>query len=100
MALNLKKATTNTIRIPELTFTDGGAAITDAVCTFTLKDNDEAAVSGADGVSMPHTAAGEYEGVMPDTIVVTAGLVYWLEVTATKGANVRLKRDRAVFSED
>lgn len=92
MSLALYVNSDNLIQLDLLRLAATGGYVNDATVTFTLKDADEVVV--VSGVSMPYVAAsnGRYQGTLQDTVSLTTGLKYFLEVTATSGANVLFKR--------
>lgn len=89
--LTLYVSADNTIRIKSddvagLLAASDGSSITDATVTFTLKDSDNATVSGASAISMTYSATTEYyQGTLESTVSLTAEAIYYLEITATSG---------------
>ena len=61
------------------------AYINDATVVFDLKDA-SGVVGSQDDVSMPYVADshGNYLGVLPSTVSLTAGTTYYVAITATK----------------
>jgi hypothetical protein len=73
------KASDNLIRV---TITDADdAAITTALVTAELNDPGGTLVTNS-GISLTHDAEGVYEGWMPDSLSLTEGAVYTLEIMA------------------
>jgi len=72
--------------------------VKNATVTFTLKDTDGNAITGADGVSMPYLAGsdGTYQGTLPSTVSLTEGASYYLEVTATSSSGNGFRRIQCV----
>lgn len=70
-----------------LTRADTGAYVNDATLTMTLKLAG-VAVSGATSLSMPYVtdSNGRYGGTIPQTVSLTAGGVYTLEITAVRNS--------------
>lgn len=64
---------------------DTDAYVNDATVTFTLKDSNGTAVTGAENISMSYVSSsnGQYRGTLQDTVTLTNGGTYYLEVTAT-----------------
>ena len=64
-----------------------GTWIDTATVTFTLKDSDGSAVTGADTITMSHVASstGRYRGTLADTVSLVEDR-YTVEVTATGAA--------------
>lgn len=74
----------NNVYLNSLSLESDDSVQSDATVTFTLKDLDDEAISGAEGVSMPATAtAGQYRGVLADTVALVYGKKYNLFVNAT-----------------
>lgn len=59
--------------------------VNDASVSFTLKNADDSVVAGASNVSMPYIASsnGKYQGTLEDSVILTRGTRYYLEITAT-----------------
>lgn len=71
------------------------AFINDATVTFTLKDSNGSAVSGASNISMSYVTGskGVYEGTLEDGVSLTENSTYYLEITATaSGDRVGFRR--------
>ncbi len=76
----------NLVEWDELTNLATATYINDATMTFTLKDADGVAVSGAAGVSMSYVAAsnGKYQGVIESTVDLgDPGDEFDLEITVS-----------------
>jgi len=75
--------------------------VNDATVTMTLKDVNGVAL--VTGTSMAYVAGsnGKYQGTLQNTLTLTAGYKYFLEITATRGTEVLFKRILcyAVYSE-
>lgn len=75
------------VYLKNLTLESDGVVQTGATVTFTLRlVSDDSAVSGADGISMPHVSAGTYRGVLLNTVSLTRGQRYELECLAIVGS--------------
>lgn len=62
-----------------------GATVSDATVTVTVKNSAGATVVGADGLAMPaDSVAGNYLGVLPETLDLAENGRYQVIVTATK----------------
>jgi len=84
----------NLIEWDALTDAADGTFVNDATMTFTIKDTAEAALTGANGVSMSYVAAsdGKYQGVAPSTVTYTDAATYYLEVTAASSGRDGFRR--------
>jgi len=84
----------NLIRVDELTNEATDEYVNDATVTMTLRDSDLEVVSGAQSLSLTYVAAsnGRYHGALPDTLSLTAGSLYFLDVTTVSGSITRLDR--------
>ena len=75
-----------------------------ATVTFTLRDQYEAVVSGAEDVSMPYVASsdGNYRGTLPSGVTadLTEGAEYYLDVAVVKGSKRHTKRVVCVAKYD
>ena len=78
----------------------GGAVITNATVTGRVLDTDGSVI--ATGVTMAHSANGDYEGTINDTDVVAGlvGKVVTLEVTADAGAGLKRIFTRRAFVDN
>ncbi len=94
MSLPLYVNSDNLIQLDALTLAADDSYVNDATVTFTLKDADEAVVSGASAISMGYVedSDGKYQGTLQSTVSLSAGLKYLLDMTATSGSNVLFKR--------
>jgi hypothetical protein len=94
MSLSLFVDSDNLIRLDALKLAADDSYVNDATVTFTLKDAGEATVPNVAAVSMPYVLAsdGRYQGTLQSTVSLALGGKYFLEVTATSGANVLFKR--------
>jgi hypothetical protein len=90
----LYKGCDNLIRLDLLKDEATDAYVNDATVAFTLKDIADAAVAGATSVSMVYVTAsnGRYQGTLQDTVSLTVGSAYYLEVTASKSGVVAFRR--------
>ena len=61
--------------------------INDATVTFTLKDSNGNAVTGATTVAMAYVSGsdGKYQGTLDSTVTLTENAYYTVEFTATSG---------------
>ena len=93
MSLPLYISSDNLLQLDALKLAADDSYVNDATVTFTLKDADEAVVTGADTISMPYVASsnGRYQGTLQSTVSLE-GAKYYLEITATSGENVLFKR--------
>lgn len=73
-----------------MTRSSSGAYVNDATVTMTLKDSSDVAVSGASALPMSYVtdSNGLYQGTLPNTLSLTAGATYTLEISATSGSTV------------
>lgn len=71
-----------------MTRASDGAYINDAVVSMVLYDANGSAVVGANGLALTYVtdSNGIYQGTLPSTLTLTAGAVYSLEITATRGS--------------
>jgi len=94
MSLPLYINSDNLIQLDALRLAADGTYVNDATVTFTLKDADEAVMTGANTVSMPYVAGsnGRYQGTIQSTVSLAVGAKYYLEVTGTSGENNLFKR--------
>ena len=101
MALAIYAGSDTLIELSGLVRSATGAYVNDATATMTLKNADEQVV--ASGVSMPYVdgSNGKYQGTLQNTLGVTAGQKYFLEITASRGGETLFKRILcyAVYSE-
>ncbi len=65
-----------------------------ATVTAQVKDLSGANIGSAVTLSYIAASNGDYEGTIPDTLAITAGVVYQVEVTADAGAG-----KKAVWTE-
>ena len=84
----------NLIEISGLKDASNGNYVNTATVTFTLKNSGNSVVSGASAVSMTYVAAsnGKYQGTLPNTVSLTEGAKYWLEITSTYNTLVGFRR--------
>jgi hypothetical protein len=87
-------SSSNLIEIDGLKDASNSAYVNDATVTFTLRNSANAAVSGATAVAMTYVVAsnGKYQGTLPNTVSLTEGAKYWLEITSTKSPLVGFRR--------
>lgn len=92
MALAIYVNSDTLIELSGLVRSATGSYVNDATATMTLKDADEKVI--ASGVSMPYVdgSNGKYQGTLQNTLSVTAGNKYFLEITATRGGETLFKR--------
>ncbi len=76
----------NTIELDGLKLSDGSFA-NDATLTFTLKDTDGDAISGAENIAMAYVASsnGKYQGTLESSVSLVSGTTYYLEITSSRG---------------
>lgn len=86
--------TDNLVQIDELENESSGSYINDATATMTLYDSDFTAVTDAEGLALSYVSGsnGKYEGTLPDTLVLTPGDIYFLDITVTASGTVLLIR--------
>ena len=67
-----------------------GAYVNDASVVMTLKDSSGSAVTGATSLALSYVtdSNARYQGTIPNTVSLTAGAVYTLEITGTSGSTV------------
>ena len=72
-----------------------GAFVNNASLTFTVYDLCENALSGGSAISMPYITAsnGNYRGILPGTVGISAGTQYRVVITAS---NYNLERQGLV----
>lgn len=92
MSLSIFVNSDTLIELAPLQRTATGAYVNTATVVMTLKDADEAVVVA--DVSLPYVADsdGKYQGTLQNTLSLTVGAKYFLEVTATVGTDVLFKR--------
>jgi len=93
--LPLYKSSDNVVEWDKLKNVRTGSYENAATLTFTLKDADGAAVSGATAVSMSYVTGsdGKYQGTLQSTVSLgDPGTTYFLELTATRGSDVAFRR--------
>lgn len=75
-----------------------GSDIDDATGSVTLKDSDNAAVTGATGLTVAYIAGPprRYYATIPNTVTLVAGSIYYVEFTLTDddGTPVGFRRKR------
>ena len=78
----------------------GDDPLTTATVTGRVLDTDGTVIST--GITMAHTANGNYEGTIPDTDIVAslAGKTLTLEVTADAGAGLKRVFTRRAFVDN
>ena len=74
----------NLVRVDLLKNENTGQYVSDATVTMTLRDSDLAAVTDAEDLSLSYVSGsnGRYHGTLPDSLSLTAGARYYLDVTA------------------
>jgi hypothetical protein len=87
-------SSSNPVEVAGLKDKTTGSYVNSATVTFTLKNSANAAVSGATAVAMTYVVAsnGKYQGTLPNTVSLTEGAKYWLEITATSSTLVGFRR--------
>ncbi len=98
---NLVLLSDNLLKLDALTNAgSGGGVITTATVTGRVLHPDGSVI--ASGITMVHTANGNYEGTVADTDVVAnlAGLTVTLEVTADAGAGLKRIFTRRAFVDN
>lgn len=96
--------TDNVVHVRGLKDMVTGVYINDATITATLYTDADVAVAGADGISVAYVTGtdGDYAGQIPDTITITDGSEYYVEVTITGNTfvtTVRITRDAGYRTE-
>lgn len=84
------------VRWDEMTdeLSDPPVFVNDATVSFTLKDSAGLAVSGASGVSMPYVTGsdGRYQAKLSGAVSLSAGSMYYLEISATATGRIGFRR--------
>jgi len=92
--MNISISSDNLVQVDELTNEQTDAYVNDATITMTLRNSSLTAISGAEDLSVGYVAAsdGRYQGLLPDTLTLTAGSQYYLDVSITSGSLKRFDR--------
>lgn len=89
------RANTNVVEVPSLTNGLTDALVTGATVTCTIVDAAGTQVVGATGFSWPISlsavsgATGSYYGVLPHTLTLAAGTVYYAQIAADAGVDLQ-----------
>lgn len=99
----LTRGSTNVLRIQEYTDEVTELAVTNAIVTGTLFDQDGVAVTGATNLSMTYFAAAgaipaQYRGIVPSTVLLPKE-TYDLRVTATNADGVREFNEQCIVED-
>lgn len=86
----------NIVRLDKLKDASADAYVNSATVTFTLKDSAGGVVQGPTAMSYIASSDGRYEGLIQDTLTLTENAAYTLEVTATQGSTVLLRKVSAI----
>jgi hypothetical protein len=92
--LTLYKDSDNLIRWDEMKNVADDTYVNDATVTFTLRDEDATAISGATDVPMSYVASsnGRYQGTLQSTVSLLdpsdPSRIYLLDVSATSGGTL------------
>jgi len=93
----LHKGEDNAVQLRGLRNTDDPATfVDDGTLTFTLKDMDGDAVSGAENISMTYEtdSDGVYVGLVQQSVSLTIHTHYFLEVSMSDGTDTGFRRRR------
>lgn len=75
----------NLVRVDNLTNEVTGSYVNTATLAMTVRDSSLAAVTGGTSIAMAYVAGsnGRYHGTVPNTLILTAGAIYYVDVVGS-----------------